>query len=580
MSRNDRRWLAILAVAFAAGLAMSWQRWANPVIDSGREMNQPLRLLDGERLYADVGHIYAPLSPYLHAAAYRLFGPSLPVLYADGIFSAAIILLLVYRLARRLLDEQAAGVATLTVMFLCAFKPAGNYVFPYAFSALHGALLALVTLDLCAQALLAPSAARFLWAGLAAGAALLAKTEMGVAAVTGGVAAAWLSRRGDAGAAVRRGLAFCAAAALTAGLVYAAIAARVGWRTLAFDNWLLPFHLPAPLAHYNAVISGFDRPLASLARVLLAAVKLALVAAIVGAISYLVAGPPQSIRRARLVLAGAIAVSVALALTSGLDWDRGPFLAMPVLLAALLVWLARTAASDEDRMAILYSAFALVSLARTFLHVRSGGAYGSFLLPVSVIVFVYAWTGPFARALPERAPRRIARRIVLSLLLASAVGTAVVLAYRYRRSNTVPVTTARGTLVASPDTGTAWNEALAFIAARTRPGDFVAVLPEGTSLVFLSGRRNPLREEIVTPGFLDGPGETRAIAALERTDTRLVLLVNRATREFGAEAFGRDYCRRLMQWIDAHYHLCATFGAQDPVLSIGDKPFFVRAYCR
>jgi hypothetical protein len=122
--------------------------------------------------------------------------------------------------------------------------------------------------------------------------------------------------------------------------------------------------------------------------------------------------------------------------------------------------------------------------------------------------------------------------------------------------------------------------ALAFIAQRTVPGDYVAVLPEGTSLLFLAGRRNPLREEIVTPGFLDAAGEARAIAALEHSDTRLVLLVNRATREFGAEAFGRDYCQTLMAWIVARYQPCATFGAQDPRLRVGDKPFFVRAYCR
>src|SRR5205814_915197 len=172
------------------------------------------------------------------------------------------------------------------------------------------------------------------------GLALLAKTEMGIAAVSGGLAAAWLSRQGDTSAGARRALAFCTAAATTAVVVYGAIAANVGWRTLAFDNWLLPFNLPAPLAHFNAGLSGFDRPLASLARMLLAAVKLTLVAAVVGAVSYLVAGPPASLRRARVVLAAALAASLVLALTTGLDWDRGPFLAMPVLLAGLLLWLA------------------------------------------------------------------------------------------------------------------------------------------------------------------------------------------------------------------------------------------------
>jgi hypothetical protein len=135
-------------------------------------------------------------------------------------------------------------------------------------------------------------------------------------------------------------------------------------------------------------------------------------------------------------------------------------------------------------------------------------------------------------------------------------------------------------MIVPPAIGAAWNDALAYVESHTRPGDPIAVLPEGTSLTFLSGRRNPLREEIATPGFLEGAAETRAIDALDRSGTRLILIVNRATREFGAESFGRDYSRGLMAWIDAHYTPCATFGAQDPGLQVGDKPFFVRAYCR
>jgi hypothetical protein len=580
VDRDDRRWLAILALSLLFGIAASWQRWAGPVIDSGREMNQPLRLMNGEQLYTDVRHIYGPLSPYVHAALYRIFGPSLAVLYADGIVSAAIVLALVYLLARRLMSPAAAGTATLTVMWLCAFKPAGNYIFPYAYSALHGTLLALAALAILARALDRPSAARFAAAGLVAGLALLAKTEMGLAALAAGVTAAWLSAPGDARrASVRAGL-FAGAATAVAGVVYAWVVARVGWHVLVFDSALLLVNMPPPLAYFNAALTGFDHPLASFGRMLIAAAKLSLVAAAVGSVSYLVAGPAALKPRARWILGAAVAAAIVLSATTGLDWDRGPFLAMPLVLVAFLAWLARRPKTAEDRIAILYSVFALVQLSRMLLHVRSGGAYGSFLLPMSVVVFTYLWVGPCADALPDVSARRAARSIAIGLLLASAIGTAVVLGYRYRRSNTVAVSTPRGTLVAPPEVGGAWNGALAFIASYTRPGDPVAVFPEGTSLVFLSGRRNPLREEIATPGFVDGPEEARAIDALDRSGTRLVLIVNRATREFGAEAFGRDYDQQLMQWIDARYTRCATFGAADPRLQVGDKPFFVRAYCR
>ena len=48
-----RAW-AVLAAVFILLTAVSWQQWTNLFIDTGREMNVPLRLLQGDRLYADV----------------------------------------------------------------------------------------------------------------------------------------------------------------------------------------------------------------------------------------------------------------------------------------------------------------------------------------------------------------------------------------------------------------------------------------------------------------------------------------------------------------------------------------------
>ncbi|HXG94515.1 MAG TPA: hypothetical protein VNN73_19385, partial [Blastocatellia bacterium] len=102
ITRRDLPWVALIVVSFAFALAVSWQRWGNPLVDCGREMNQPLRLASGEMLYSDVRHIYGPLSPYLNSLLYKLFGPSLNVLYMDGILSAVIILALCYLLSRQL----------------------------------------------------------------------------------------------------------------------------------------------------------------------------------------------------------------------------------------------------------------------------------------------------------------------------------------------------------------------------------------------------------------------------------------------------------------------------------------------
>ena len=105
-------------------------------------------------------------------------------------------------------------------------------------------------------------------------------------------------------------------------------------------------------------------------------------------------------------------------------------------------------------------------------------------------------------------------------------------------------------------------------------------MPEGTSLNFLSGRRNPLREEIVTPGYLDAASEERAIRQLRDARTASSSFPIGRRPSSAVQAFGRDYCQRLMRWIETHYTPCAIFGpVKDVGLQIGDKPFFIRAYC-
>jgi hypothetical protein len=604
---RDGVWVSVLAASFAFGLAASWQRWGNPLIDTGREMNQPLRLAGGEMLYSDVRHIYGPLSPWLHALLFRIFGPSLTVLYADGILIAALILALVYWLGRQVMSPAAAGAATLSVMSLCVFKPAGNYILPYSYNSLHGAALGLTTLAILVAALKngrTPTLTPFLLAGATAGLTLLTKLEMGMAALAAGVTAGLLAgyRNGRHGVGLAFGFVGSAAAFTVAG--YAIVAARAGWSTLVADSWLLLYNVPPELAYFNRWVSGFSNPARSIWRMLLAAIKLGIVAAIIAAISSIIAArqaraehadrrdpdwngaAPAGLSRPWRVLAAAAALVIVMSATTGLDWDKGPYLAMPFLLIGVLYMLIRRfladrgTASAETTILITCAVYALASLARMILHVRSGGAYASYLLPVSVVMFTYLWVGPFAEWVRHGRTARAARTIALTLIVGNALATSGILAYRYQTRNTVAITSARGTIIAAPDVAQAWNEALAYIDRHTRPGDPVAVMPEGTSLNFLSGRKNPLREEITTPGFLDAAGEERAIRQLRDAGTKLVLITNRPTAEFGPAAFGRDYCQRLMRWIEAQYTPCAMFGpVKDESLQIGDVPFFIRAYC-
>jgi hypothetical protein len=278
----------------------------------------------------------------------------------------------------------------------------------------------------------------------------------------------------------------------------------------------------------------------------------------------------------------------AIPIAGALQWDKGPYLAMPLLLAGFLVVVgtrylkqyARSGRLDKRALVlIVIAAYALVSLARVILRVRSGGAYSSYLLPASVIMFTYGWAHPFADLFRDSRARTLARNLAIGLILLDVIATSGVLTYRYRSRNTHPIVTARGTMIAVPDLGKSVDEAIAFINREVPAGEPLAVMPEGTSLNFFTARPNPLREEITTPGFLNPEGEARAIRQLIESNTQVVLVTNRATPEFGASVFGRDYCQRLMQCVEENFEQVAILGPDhDPTLEIGDRTFFIRAY--
>jgi hypothetical protein len=629
IDKHDLPWVALVIASFVFGIAASWERWGNPLVDCGREMNQPLRLARGEMLYSDVRHIYGPLSPYINATLYRIFGPSLDVLYWDGITTSLIILLLIYWIARQLMGRVASTIAVLEVMWLCSFKQAGNYFLPYSYSAIHACALGLATLALVLKAVnnhkesvkeqesereeqpdnkSFTSASILIIAGFVAGLTILAKTEMGLAAFVTGAVAAWLAGHPSLKRSFKFTFTFVFPALLVAITVYTIIGYKVGWHVLANESFLFFQNLPPELIYFNKRMSGFDLPLQSITQMLGAVVKMAAMAGLISAVTLLITTrkhPAQDRKNktseqtitdagqvSPLMLWALLAISIALMFFpagASISWQQGPYLAMPVLLAAFLIAglvryqrrLTDGTNAQQILVVIIVATYALANLARVMLRVRSGGAYSSYLLPTSVIIFTYAWIRIFPGLFHNPQSRRLARNIMVGVMLFHAFATGILLTARYRIKNVHPIQTERGTMIAVPDMGLAMNQAIEFVNLNTAPGEPVAVMPEGTSINFLTDRPNPLREEITTPGFLDREGEERAIRQLIESNTRVIFITNRATSEFGPKAFGRDYNQRLMQWIEENFDLATVLGPNpDPSLEIGDATFFIRTYVK
>jgi 4-amino-4-deoxy-L-arabinose transferase-like glycosyltransferase len=595
--------VSFLAVGsvFAAMLAVSWRRWTSPIADSGREMDLPLRLLEGEVLYRDVHYLYPPLAPYFNALLYRIFGQHLDVLHAAGLFAAVLITALIYRIARRLLSAEEAAIAAIGVVLWCLFKPAGNLISPYSFAALYstvfglGALL--LTLRYAERVECGDRDPRWglLGAGVLIGLCAITKQEYALAAAASITATTVMIRR----LALKPTLADLSWIALPAAAiatpVYGWLFAKLGWKMLVEDCHLFYTYLPPSLVYYNAFRTGLDRPLFSLTQIVGATAVIVMVVCEIVLVSD---RTRKTHRRALILLIASILATLLIKIIVGKDWDGSPMRAMPFLLLLIIgieIWnVVRDGTASRlnvfppsgDKLSLFaIGVYSLAILARVALRAPSGGAFGGFFLPTPLIIAFYLllrvlpfsierWTGDATAT--KRA--RLTAMCMLGILLAA---TAVVFGVRYRRNFTQEIVTERGRLYAPRVSGEQIKATLRFIEAETRPGETIAVLPEGSDLAFLTGRRVRLRHQILIPGLMDPEEEQRAIEQLDREQVRYVFLLNRPMKEFGLVAFGRDFYPALGDWIKDHYRVVRVFGARgDEEVEIGDRDFFVKVLKR
>lgn len=604
-----RRPQTLMVAVFALMLLVSWRRWTSPIADSGRELDLPLRLLGGEMLYRDVHHIYPPFAPYLNALLYRLFGAQLETLLLGGVICSGIIVYLCWRMARRLLPETEAALAAVTVTVLCVFKPAGNLISPYSFAALYSTVMALGAVLTMVRYSENQRWRELIVAGALTGLAAVTKQEFALAAALTIAATLLFMRRREFSTLVMRLSVAAAASALIALPVYGWLLWRVGWQTLIEDCHLLYTHLPPALVYYNRQRTGMDHPFSSLLQMIGGlAVSIAAAGGIVllSALSLLRSQRREAtartgtelrflILRAGLVLALALAGTFIIRSLSEGRWDGSPLRALPVALVCLIipVWRRSQRAhiiptSPTDRALFIVAVYSLAVLARVALRVPSGGAFGGFFLPTSLVLIVYLTTRSLPRAIEDWARnQKLAARVRkfgCTALVALMVVTIGVFAVRYRRTFDALISAPRGTLYTNHASGPALKEALEFIQQHTAPGEAIAVLPEGSDLAFLSGRRMPLRHQIMIPDFMNEQEERAAIERLQQASVRYIFIVNRPMREFGQEAFGRDFDQTLGAWISGHYHLVKVCGREADALTqspeIGDPNFFIKIHAR
>ncbi|HYB52669.1 MAG TPA: hypothetical protein VEG84_02275 [Thermoanaerobaculia bacterium] len=576
LSRSRQVLLAALPYAVFALLAMlSWNRWIEPYVDSGRELETPWRLSTGQVLYRDVRFYHGPLAPYVAAAVDRAAGPSLPARIALGALIAIANLEILRRLALRLLGPpRAALTASLLVAVAFFQRPGGCHLFPFSFDT---AIAAAAIAGACLAASGRESARGDAAAAACLLAALLSRPEMGIAA-----AAALAAERRRA-----RRLAIPVFAPLAAAaLLYAALSVGTPLETLRREGWLAFVGPPQTFRNIYAAYAGLDRPGLRLAELALSVVVLLLVATLLGASSAIAT---RLRRGGGAVEAAAVGLLLALA---AVCWnppeDLAPTLELfpplvrvvpPILLVAAALRVARRLGRrmpagpfEAVPDALLYAA-ALMAV-RLLLAAGYVGPYSAFLLPLPLLVAVAAlfrMADAAAAGLGPRLARLTAAAIAIFLLFRCADLSRI-----FRHPGWAKVETPAGSLWLTEPVASTTRDALRDLAARVPAGGSLVGFPEGGFFNYVLRLSNPLPQDQFFPGHLDAGAEADAVARLSRRAPDAVLYANVLAVGHLAPRFGADYLGALDRFVRGNFAPVACYGpGAAPTARIGDPQFFV-----
>ncbi len=576
---------AAIACTFVGLASWSFGKWPDVLVDFGRELYVPWRLLNGEVLYADVAHFNGPLSQYLNALWFWCFGTGLSTLVWVNLLVLAAISAAAFCLLERFCHALIAAAAV--IVFLCIFAfghlvAYGNYNFvtPYSHEVVHGFGLSLCAL-LCA---LRCSGAGWRWdaaTGLLLGCVFLTKAELFVAALLGvGACRACIARVGTPDAAPIWSALF----ALGAGALCPVVSA---W-------WLLSLAMPATDAfvgilgswpgiaagdaaslHFYQRGMGVDQIATNSASMWIEFAGLMAVVGVVALADRLSGGLPRWIQ---------FSLAFGLVMLIGIggfwlpwmtpDWMRIgrslPLVALGGIVLATFRWRRIVYGLARSRCAAIgFAVFAFALLLKMILAARVYQYGFALSAPAAMLLVVVAVDWIPAELRRFGSSGRVFRSVSLLLIAVVTWNYVKISAERYE-SKVVPIGKSRDAFLARPPrAGVLSGRAAAVESVLVRlaalPEDAtVLVLPEGVMLNYLARRRSPTRFITFLPPELVLFGEQRIVDALTADPPTTVVLIHKDTSEYGYPLFGRDYGQAIMNWLREGYEPSGP--------PIGDEP--------
>ncbi len=131
--------LIILLLLSITLITLFLGHYKNIILDVGREVYYPQRILEGKVLYKDLFVIYGPFAYLFNAFLYKIFGIKLSTLYFSGICTSLLLVTGFYLVAKKFLSEfLSISVGIFAAVIGISGVSLFNYTFPYSWDILYG----------------------------------------------------------------------------------------------------------------------------------------------------------------------------------------------------------------------------------------------------------------------------------------------------------------------------------------------------------------------------------------------------------------------------------------------------------
>ena len=563
----------LYAVLITVFLDISWMKWGDLIVDSGKEWYVPVQLLSGKVLYRDLAWYYGPLVPYLNALFFKLGGVQIGSLVFSGFLSLILTVYALHHLAKRALGTYEAVLVVSTFILVFAFgfyvMPRNyNFIIPYTYAAPYGLAFALLSVLFFQKA---REKAGRLWEGLTVFflcALLLTRVELGFMTVAAIVMPAILEFKADK----NRGR---VPLRLSLKVSFLSIGASVLIFFIFFgalfnlETWNLVVGHLLSRGVFEENVSGVNNIAQDLPVWLISAFLYAvffLIFAGGGYIASKVQGPFRSAKvRISILVTALVTLGLAYYLFRTYFGFPAQYRCLPVL--CLIVGfhaayhLVRGNDPKRQSLVLTLSFLSFVMLLRMFFRVWPGH-YGFTLLVPGLVIYTYFFL--------KWIPSFFSRDRVRLFIRGGFVFLSLLFIYKFVNHSltgygkcTLPISSPRGDMFCFPaDTYYLSDEFLQYLIQNTQPEETLAVFPEGIGFNFLANRVNPLTDYNYNPVDLSPVGtSTRVMEQLERNHVTYVAIVQRDTSSQGFASFGKDYGTDVMTYIQGNYDLTKVWGA-------------------